>query len=150
MIDVWPMDKRDLTDPEDVTLAVVSTVSVYVDERGALTVLPDDFEFHHLYVIRTEVGQARDMDTWHAHLLQTDRFICVHGVAVIALSDGLRVEVVQLKVADGVMLTIPPRVYHCLRTVGLESSVILALPTLPYDKDDEGRVPFGTLGVIPW
>ncbi len=143
----------------DVTVRALTT---HRDPRGTLTellradwpdVFGDDMPFAQVYTSTTQPGVARDIDKWHVHQHQTDRFYCVAGRIVVAIADPREdsssrgsLMLVELAAAeDGpapLMVTIPPRTLHGFVVTSEEPATLLNFPNRIYDPEDEGRLPF--------
>ena len=91
------------------------------DERGFLMeMLRSDWEeyerFGQVYVTAAYPGVVK---AWHYHKKQTDHFVCIHGMAKVALYDGREDsptyrEVVEFFVGrlNPCLIKIPPLVMH--------------------------------------
>jgi len=146
---------------------VVHGLKVNRDPRGTLTELlredwPDVFgesmPFKQVYTSTTAPGVARDIDKWHVHQHQTDRFYCVAGRIVVAIADPredsptrgavMLVELAAQADAPAPMLvTIPPRTLHGFVVTSEGPATLLNFPNRLYDPSDEGRFPFSEAGV---
>lgn len=146
---------------------VVRDLTTHRDPRGTLTELlradwPDVFgetmPFAQVYTSTTSPGVARDVDRWHVHQRQTDRFYCVSGRIVVAIADvredspsNGKLMLVELAAAeDGpapLMVTIPPRTLHGFVVTSKSPATLLNFPNQLYDAEDEGRTPFEEAGV---
>ena len=144
------------------------------DPRGFLveTLRADDTsvegsKFRMSYASVTLPGQFRDLDRWHVHKVQTDRFVVVLGEMTLALLDqrpgsathGV-LDVVRMSGASRSALAstppqdratylvpIPPGVLHCIGNLASEPFLLQNFPTELYSPADEGRVPFASLPV---
>ncbi|MBI3961507.1 MAG: dTDP-4-dehydrorhamnose 3,5-epimerase family protein [Deinococcus sp.] len=130
-------------------------LTAHADERGYLMeILRTDDEifegFGQCYVAKNYPGVVR---AWHYHRLQTDYFVCVHGMIKVALYDlredsSTRGEVNEFFLGEDhrVVLKIPVGVYHGYKTVGTEPSLLLNFPTRPYNpqEPDEYREPYNS------
>lgn len=143
----------------DVTVRGLTT---HRDPRGTLTellradwtdVFGEDMPFAQVYTSTTQAGVARDIDKWHVHQHQTDRFYCVAGRIVVAIADPRddspscgSLMLVELAAAeDGpapLMVTIPPRTLHGFVVTSEQPATLLNFPNRIYDPEDEGRLPF--------
>ncbi len=132
------------------------------DPRGTLTellrtdwsdVYGDSMPFAQVYTSTTEPGVARDIDTWHVHQNQTDRFYCVSGRIVVAIADPRedslsrgKLMLVELSAQEDapapLMVTIPARTLHGFVVTSEGTATLLNFPTQLYDPQDEGRLPF--------
>ena len=148
--------------------AVLRELVTHRDPRGTLTellktdwpgVYGEDMPFAQVYTSTTAPGVARDVDQWHLHQHQTDRFYCLRGTIVVAIADPREgsptqgnVMLVELAAAeDGpapLLVTIPPRTLHGFVVTSDEPAVLLNFPNRLYDPSDEGRVPFEDAAVI--
>lgn len=148
--------------PSRVQGAVLHGLTTHRDPRGTLTELlradwPDVFgetmPFAQVYTSTTAPGVARDIDKWHAHQHQADRFYCVQGRIVVAIADPRsdsptagNLMLVELEAGeDGpapLLVTIPPRTLHGFVVTSESPATLLNFPTRIYDPSDEGRVPF--------
>lgn len=146
---------------------VVRDLVTHRDPRGTLTELlradwPDVFgesmPFAQVYTSTTSPGVARDIDKWHVHQRQTDRFYCVVGRIVVAIADQRpdsptsgKLMLVELAAADDgpapLLVTIPPQTLHGFVVTSETPATLLNFPNKIYDPDDEGRTPFDQAGV---
>lgn len=146
---------------------VVRALKTHRDPRGTLTellradwsdVFGDDMPFAQVYTSTTAPGVARDIDQWHVHQHQTDRFYCVAGTIVVAIADAREdspthgeIMLVELSAQeDGpapLMVTIPPRTLHGFVVTSATPATLLNFPNRLYDPEDEGRTPFSDANV---
>lgn len=154
-------------DPSRIEGAVLRELVTHRDPRGTLTellkidwpeVYGEDMPFAQVYTSTTAPGVARDIDKWHLHQHQTDRFYCLQGRIVVAIADPREdsqtkgnLMLVELAASeDGpapLLVTIPPRTLHGFVVTSEEPAVLLNFPNRLYDPSDEGRVPFDEAGV---
>jgi dTDP-4-dehydrorhamnose 3,5-epimerase-like enzyme len=147
---------------------------VHQDPRGFLleTLRADDARadgarFKMSYTSLTIPGQFRDIDRWHVHRVQVDRFLVLLGEMTLALFDGREgsrtkglLDVIRLAGVPGsnptspsprdftiYMLPIPPGVLHSLGNLSSAPFLYQNYPTELYNASDEGRVPFSDLSV---
>jgi dTDP-4-dehydrorhamnose 3,5-epimerase len=127
----------------------------HADERGCLTEIlrsdDDIFErFGQLYVSLNYPGVIR---AWHYHKKQGDLWAVVKGMAKVVMYDPRdgsptkgEVQEVFLGEQNPVLLQIPVGVIHGYKTIGVEPSLLLNIPTEPYNaaKPDEFRLPYDT------
>ncbi len=141
---------------------IVRGLTTHRDPRGTLTellradwtdVFGEDMPFAQVYTSTTQAGVARDIDKWHVHQHQTDRFYCVSGRIVVAIADprddspsrGALMLVELAAAEDGpapLMVTIPPRTLHGFVVTSEQPATLLNFPNRIYDAEDEGRTPF--------
>ncbi|HEU0164327.1 MAG TPA: dTDP-4-dehydrorhamnose 3,5-epimerase family protein [Thermomicrobiales bacterium] len=153
--------------PSTIDGVIVHGLKTNRDPRGTLTELlrsdwPDIFgetmPFAQVYTSTTAPGVARDIDKWHVHQHQTDRFYCVAGRIVVAIADPRpesptrgKVMLVELAAqADApapMVVTIPPQTLHGFVVTSPGPATLLNFPNRLYDPVDEGRLPFEEAGV---
>lgn len=153
--------------PSRVEGAVLHTLTTHRDPRGTLTellrsdwpeVYGEEMPFAQVYTSTTAPGVARDIDTWHIHQHQTDRFYCIQGRIVVAIADlragsptkGNLMLVELAARADGpapMLVTIPPQTLHGFVVTSQTPATLLNFPNRLYDPADEGRVPFAEAGI---
>lgn len=140
----------------------VRELTTHRDPRGTLTellradwtdVFGEDMPFAQVYTSTTQASVARDIDKWHVHQHQTDRFYCVAGRIVVAIADPredspskgalMLVELAAVEDAPApLMVTIPPRTLHGFVVTSEQPATLLNFPNRIYDAEDEGRMPF--------
>ncbi len=125
------------------------------DERGFLMELlrEDDDIFEHFgqaYVALNYPGVVR---AWHHHKLQDDFMVVVKGMIKLALYDARegsptkgQVEEYFLGEQNTILVRIPVGVLHGYKTIGVEPSLLINLPTKTYNRaePDEYRLPWDT------
>ena len=125
------------------------------DERGYLMeMLRNDWEeferFGQVYVTAVYEGVVKG---WHYHKIQTDHFICVHGMAKVVLYDSRpdspsHGEINEFFIGDRnpTLVKIPPGVMHGFKGISPELTLIVNIPTelYRYDEPDEYRLPAHT------
>lgn len=128
----------------------VKDLRVIPDERGYLMEMlrsddPDFQKFGQVYLTVVYPGVVK---AWHYHKKQTDNFVCVAGMAKVALYDPREGSPTQGQTDTFVIgpqrqrrLTIPAGVYHGFTAVGPEPAMIINIPTELYDYEhpDEYR-----------
>ena len=131
----------------------VEDLRVIPDDRGCLMEMfrsdsPDFQKFGQVYVTLVYPGVVK---AWHYHKIQTDNFICVSGMAKVALHDDREDSPTRGETDTFVIgwqrqrrLTIPPGVYHGFTAVGTEPASIINVPTeiYNYEDPDEFRKPW--------
>jgi dTDP-4-dehydrorhamnose 3,5-epimerase len=128
------------------------------DERGWLMeilrrdetdLLP---KFGQVYVSATYPGVVK---AWHYHKQQVDNFVCVAGMVKLVLVDtregsptnGL-VNEFFIGTLNPALVQVPNLVYHGWKCISAEASLVVNVPSEPYDREspDEYRLdPHGTL-----
>jgi dTDP-4-dehydrorhamnose 3,5-epimerase len=125
------------------------------DERGFLLEMmrsdwPEFVKFGQTYVTAVYPGVVKG---WHYHKIQTDHFICVHGMAKVVLYDGREGSPTHGEVNEffmgplnPIMLKIPKGVWHGFKGISEEMTLIVNVPTEVYDYEhpDEYRLPAHT------
>jgi dTDP-4-dehydrorhamnose 3,5-epimerase len=125
------------------------------DERGFLMeMLRNDWEeferFGQVYITAVYPGVVKG---WHYHKVQTDHFICVHGMAKVVLYDGrpgssTQGEINEFFIGDQnpMLVKIPPGVMHGFKGISPEITLIVNVPTelYRYAEPDEYRLPAHT------
>jgi dTDP-4-dehydrorhamnose 3,5-epimerase len=125
------------------------------DERGYLMeILRSDWReferFGQVYVTAAYPGVVKG---WHYHKLQTDHFVCIHGMAKVVLYDRredspTHGEVNEFFIGERnpSLVKIPPEVVHGFKGVGQGVALIVNVPTelYNYEEPDEYRLPYDT------
>jgi len=134
---------------------IIKKLQGHADERGCLTeILRSDDEiferFGQIYVSLNYPGVIR---AWHYHKKQEDFWAVVKGMVKAVMYD-LRedspsrgeIQEVFLGEQNMALLRIPRGVVHGYKTIGVEPSLLLNLPTEPFNAadPDEYRLPFDT------
>ena len=133
----------------------VKPLRVIADERGYLFEMlrsdePIFQKFGQSYVTAVYPGVIKG---WHMHRKQTDHFVCVHGMAKVALYDDRegsptkgQVNEFFLGERNMILLVIPPLVYHGMKGIGNDVALIVNTPTEAYNpaEPDEYRLPYDT------
>jgi len=130
----------------------VRKLRVIPDERGYLMEMLrsdwDEFQrFGQVYVTAVYSGVVK---AWHYHKVQTDHFICVQGMAKVALYDGREDSPTYGEVNEffighlnPILLKIPPGVMHGFKGISEGTTLIVNVPTelYNYEDPDEYRLP---------
>ena len=133
----------------------IKKLTPHADERGCLTEIlrsdDDMFErFGQIYVSLNYPGVIRG---WHYHKKQDDLWTVVKGMVKAVMYDARdgsltkgEVQEVFLGEQNPVLLRIPVGVIHGYKTIGVEPSLLINLPTDPYNaaEPDEYRMPYDT------
>ncbi len=131
------------------------TLSLIPDERGYLMeMLRSDWEeferFGQTYITAVYPGVVKG---WHYHKIQTDHFVCVHGMAKVVLYDSRPESPTHGEINEffmghlnPILLKILPGVMHGFKGIGEEMALIVNVPTelYNYDEPDEFRLPAHT------
>jgi len=130
----------------------VKDLKVIPDDRGSLMEMlrsddPDFQRFGQVYLTTVYPGVVK---AWHFHKKQTDHFVCVSGMAKIALYDAREDSPTRGDTDTFVigwqrqrLVIIPPGVYHGFTPVGPDAACIINIPTelFDYENPDEYRLP---------
>ncbi len=133
----------------------VRKLRVIPDERGFLMeMLRSDWEeferFGQVYITAAYPGVVKG---WHYHKLQTDHFICVHGMTKVVLYDRRedsptygQVNEFFMGEQNPILLKIPAGVLHGFKGISPDLALIVNVPTALYNYDDpdEYRLPAHT------
>ncbi len=133
----------------------VRKLRLVADERGFLMeMLRSDWEefdkFGQTYVTAVYPGVVKG---WHYHKIQTDRFVCVAGMAKVVLYDGREgspthgeVNEFFMGIQNPILLKIPPGVMHGFKGISPEMTLIVNIPSelYNYGNPDEYRLPAHT------
>lgn len=131
------------------------SLKVIPDERGFLMEMlrNDDEVYERFGQTYLTVCYADVVKGWHYHRVQTDHFVCVHGMAKVVLYDGREDSSTNKEINEffmgaqnPILLKIPPLVMHGFKGIGSEPAYIINSPTevYSYDEPDEFRLPFDT------
>ena len=136
----------------------VKTLRAIPDERGWLMEIlrRDEPEllprFGQVYVSATYPGVVK---AWHFHKKQIDNFVCVAGMVKLVLVDTREdsptrnaINEFFIGVQNPLLVQVPSLVYHGWKCISTEPSLVVNIPTEPYDREspDEFRLdPHGTL-----
>lgn len=116
------------------------------------------------YSSLVQPGCAKDVDKFHHHQKQQDRFTVVLGKLWILLYDTRknsptygRVEVVEVSggnpeiqekiILPAYTITIPQGVYHGIKNPGELPTILVNHPTFEYNPEDEGRTLFSEIQI---
>jgi dTDP-4-dehydrorhamnose 3,5-epimerase len=93
------------------------------------------------------------ISAWHVHRHTTDRLFISHGLAVIVLYDGREESATYKQINEfrfgsirPALLCIPPGVWHGVRNLSKEPTILLNLvdKAYQYNAPDHWRLPFDT------
>jgi len=122
------------------------------DERGKLMEIfrcDDDIfiKFGQVYITTTYPDVVK---AWHRHRIQTDNICCVKGMIKVALYDAREGSTTYGEIDEffigehnPILISIPPGIYHGWKCVSDVESIVVNIPTEPYnrEKPDEYRLP---------
>lgn len=142
--------------------------SIFADSRGFLAETfaksKDKLESVYSYSSLIAPGCAKDVDKFHHHKIQQDRFTVVLGKVWILLYDlrkesmtfeklevveveGGSAKVVEKITMPSFTITIPQGVYHGIKNPGTEPTILVNHPTMEYNPEDEGRTLFSDVPI---
>jgi dTDP-4-dehydrorhamnose 3,5-epimerase len=133
----------------------VKDLKVIPDERGRLQEIlridEEGFEkFGQVYLSVTYPGVVK---AWHLHKVQDDNFCCVKGMVKLVLYDSrdestTKGTLTEYFIGDHnpQLVRVPAGVYHGWKCVSQEESLVVNIPTEPYNHEspDEYRAPWDT------
>lgn len=127
----------------------------HADERGYLMEMlrEDDEIFEHFGQSYVSLNYPGVIRAWHYHKKQNDFWVCVKGMIKAVVYDSREDsptygEVNEFFMGDNnpILLKIPVGVMHGYKTVGVEPSLLVNFPTMPYNREDpdEYREPWNS------
>ena len=130
------------------------------DERGFLMEIlrADDPEFFtkfgQVYVSATYPGVVK---AWHYHKVQVDHFACVAGMVKLVLIDTRdgsptkgAVNEFFIGSQNPVLVQVPNLVYHGWKCISDEPSLVVNVPTEPYNYADPDEYRLEAHGTLPY
>ena len=130
----------------------VKNLKSIADERGRLMEImrcdePLFEKFGQVYLTTNYPGVVK---AWHFHRRQSDYICCLKGMVKVVLYDARQEspthkEISEFFIGDlnPTLISIPPGVYHGWKCISTEESLMISIPTEPYDyvHPDEYRLP---------
>jgi dTDP-4-dehydrorhamnose 3,5-epimerase len=140
---------------DEIDGAWVKSLAVIPDERGRLMEIlradDDGFvRFGQVYISTTYPGVVK---AWHLHKVQDDNFACVKGMVKLVLYDArddspTKGTLTEYFIGDHnpKLIRVPAGVYHGWKCVSEEESIVVNIPTEPYNREspDEYRAAWNT------
>jgi dTDP-4-dehydrorhamnose 3,5-epimerase len=130
------------------------------DERGFLMEIlrSDDKEFFtkfgQVYMSATYPGVVK---AWHYHKVQLDLFACVAGMVKLVLIDTRHgsptegaVNEFFVGTENPTLVQVPNLVYHGWKCISRERSLVVNVPTEPYNYADPDEFRLEPHGVLPY
>ncbi len=130
---------------------IAKRLKVIPDERGRLAEIlrADDPEFKKFGQVYFTTAYSGVVKAWHYHKIQTDYFFCIKGMTKLVMYDsrkdsptfGLINEFIVGE-HNPILVIIPPNVYHGFKAIGESESLMINIPTEPYNHEspDEYRL----------
>lgn len=129
----------------------IKKLKVIPDERGRLMEILrcDDGVFEKFGQVYITTALPGIIKAWHYHKKQDDHFTCILGKIRLALYDAREDSTTKgeinefiLSLEDPFLVKIPKMVYHGFKDIADTESMIINIPTMPYNRDepDEYRV----------
>jgi dTDP-4-dehydrorhamnose 3,5-epimerase len=130
------------------------------DERGWLMEIlrRDETDllpvFGQVYVSATYPGVVKG---WHYHKKQVDNFACVAGMVKLVLIDTREGSPTQGMINEffigsqnPTLVQVPNLVYHGWKCISPEPSLVINVPSEPYDRDDPDEYRLAPHGTLPY
>jgi dTDP-4-dehydrorhamnose 3,5-epimerase len=135
-----------------ITGVITKNLRVIADERGRLMEIlrcdePLFSAFGQVYMTTNYPGVVK---AWHYHKKQTDNVCCVKGMIKLVVYDARKEsptykETMEFFIGDHnpLLIAIPPGIYHGWKCISPEESLVVSVPTEPYNykEPDEFRLP---------
>ncbi|CAN2040875.1 putative low-salt glycan biosynthesis epimerase Agl13 [Candidatus Magnetomoraceae bacterium gMMP-15] len=142
---------------------VIKDLTLFSDERGSLIEVMrcDDEEMNSANIkqIIASYSYPGMVKGWHLHSKQDDHLVCITGTVKVVLYD-YREDSSSYKMINEIYMGekspravyIPPGIFHGIKNVGQEISVVIGMPSLLYDAEnvDERRVNPIDNDIIPY
>ena len=134
---------------------IVKSLRLIPDERGRLMEIMrcDDPAFRKFGQVYMTTNYPGVVKAWHYHKVQWDNFACVKGMIKAVLFDRRENSPTYREINEFFIgehrpkrITIPPGVCHGWKCISPSESIVVNIPTEPYNYDDpdEHRLPFDT------
>jgi dTDP-4-dehydrorhamnose 3,5-epimerase len=146
------------TTREPIAGVKVKPLRLIPDERGWLMEIlradePELYsKFGQVYVSATYPGVVK---AWHCHTRQVDNFACIAGMVKLVLVDTRNdsptngaINEFFIGSRNPLLVQVPNLVYHGWKCIGAEPSMVINVPSEPYnyaDPDEHRLEPHGTL-----
>lgn len=146
--------KKDLIDG-----VKIKPLKYNIDDRGRLMeILRNDddifLKFGQVYITTAYPGVVK---AWHAHKYQYDNITCIVGAVKLALYDDREgsptrgwINEFYLTDLQPILIQIPPLVWHGFKNIGVSETVVLNIPTQPFNHDNPDELRLPPDGVIPY
>jgi dTDP-4-dehydrorhamnose 3,5-epimerase len=120
-------------------------LKIIPDERGRLTEIlrTDDPEFKKFGQVYYTTAYPGVVKAWHYHKIQTDYFFCIKGMTKLVIYDSRKDSPTSGLINEFIigehnptLVVIPPMVYHGFKAIGETESLMINIPTEPYNHAD--------------
>lgn len=142
---------------------VIKDLTSFADERGFLVEVMrfDDEEMNSANIKQVIASYSYPgmVKGWHLHSKQEDHLVCVTGMVKVVLYD-YREDSDSYKMINEIYMGeknpravyIPPGIFHGIKNIGQELSVVIGMPSVFYDPEnvDERRVNPINNNIIPY
>ncbi|MFH1779293.1 MAG: dTDP-4-dehydrorhamnose 3,5-epimerase family protein [Candidatus Omnitrophota bacterium] len=129
----------------------IKRLKLIPDERGRLMEILrcDDEVFEKFGQVYFTTAYPGIVKAWHYHKKQDDHFVCIFGKIRLTLYDAREGSITKgqidefiLSLEDPFLVKIPKMVYHGFKCIADTESIVLNVPTTPYNhkEPDEYRV----------
>ncbi|NNK01552.1 MAG: dTDP-4-dehydrorhamnose 3,5-epimerase family protein [Desulfatitalea sp.] len=142
---------------------IIRDPPLYADERGSLMEIirlnDEDMNAGAIKQIIASCSYPGMIKGWHLHSVQEDHLVCVTGMIKCVLFDYRKSSPTFRTINEIFMgekhpraVYIPPGIFHGTKNIGLETAVVIGMPSLLYDADavDERRVNPLNNDIIPY
>lgn len=129
----------------------IKKLKLIFEKRGRLMEIlrSDDALFKKFGQVYITTAYPKVVKAWHYHKKQTDHFTCVKGRIKLALFDARKksstygqINEFFLSLEEAQLIQIPPNVLHGFKCVSREETIVINVPTRPYNRQnpDEYRI----------
>jgi len=129
----------------------IKKLKLIPDERGRLmeVLRCDDNIFEKFGQVYFTTAYPGIVKAWHYHKKQDDYFTCISGKIKLALYDARegsttkgQIDEFILSLEEPILVKIPKMVYHGFKCIADTESMVLNVPTMPYNRQepDEYRI----------
>ncbi len=124
-------------------------LTVIPDERGRLMeiIRSDDplfRQFGQVYLTTVYPGVVK---AWHCHRRQTDNLAVARGMLKLVIYDPradspTRGQIAEFFIGDHnpMLIQIPPSLYHGFKGMGTEETIVINVPTEPYNRSEPDEI----------
>jgi dTDP-4-dehydrorhamnose 3,5-epimerase len=131
---------------------MIKQLKVIPDERGRLMEIMrcDEGIFQKFGQVYITTNYPQVVKAWHCHKVQTDYICCIKGTIKVVLYDSREGSSTYGQTSEFIigdynplLIIIPPEIYHGWQCISTDESIVLCVPTEPYNytHPDEYRLP---------